>query len=44
MRAAIYEEFRAPLSIQDVPDPVPDEGGVVIKVWATGLCLSDWHG
>ena len=44
MRAAIYEDFKAPLSIQNVPDPNPDELGVVIRVQATGLCRSDWHG
>ncbi len=44
MRAAIYEEFKTPLAIQNVPDPIPDEQGVVIEVKATGLCLSDWHG
>jgi len=27
-----------------VPDPSPADGGVVIEVKATGLCLSDWHG
>ncbi len=25
-------------------DPAPADGGVVIKVEATGLCRSDWHG
>ena len=44
MRAAIYEEFEAPLTIHNVSDPTPDELGVVIKVKATGLCRSDWHG
>ncbi len=44
MKAAIYEEFEKPLTIQNVPDPNPSELGVVIKVKATGLCLSDWHG
>ncbi len=44
MRAAVYEEFKAPLTIQDVPDPTPDELGVVIRVKATGVCRSDWHG
>jgi len=44
VRAAIYEEFKTPLTIQNVSDPTPDEQGVVIKVRATGLCLSDWHG
>jgi alcohol dehydrogenase len=44
MRAAVYEEFKGPLTIQDVPDPTPDEQGVVINVKATGICRSDWHG
>ena len=44
MRAAVYEDFKAPLTIQNVPDPTPDDLGVVIRVQATGLCRSDWHG
>jgi len=44
MRAAIYEQFRQPLSVQNVADPLPPEDGVVIAVKATGLCRSDWHG
>jgi len=44
MRAAIYEKFGQPLSIQNVKDPTPSEGGVVIEVKATGICRSDWHG
>lgn len=44
MKAAVYEKFSQPLSIQNVPDPAPTETGVVIKVEATGICLSDWHG
>lgn len=44
MKAAIYEEFRSPITIQQVPDPVPAKRGVVIRVEATGLCRSDWHG
>ena len=44
MRAAVYEQFGQPLSVQDVPDPIPPESGVVIQVEATGLCRSDWHG
>lgn len=44
MKAAVYEEFRKPLTIQQVPDPVPAKRGVVIRVEATGLCRSDWHG
>jgi alcohol dehydrogenase len=44
MRAAIYEQFREPLSVQNVSDPVPPDDGVVITVKATGICRSDWHG
>lgn len=44
MRAALYHQFRQPLSIQDVSEPVPPDDGVVIAVKATGLCRSDWHG
>ncbi len=44
MKAAIYEEFKAPLAIQNVADPSPNNGGVVLKVEACGVCRSDWHG
>lgn len=44
MRALVYESFQGPLTIQNVPDPTPKNHGVVVKVKATGLCRSDWHG
>lgn len=44
MRAAIYERFQGAIAIKNVADPTPNNYGVVIKVNATGLCLSDWHG
>jgi len=44
MKAALYNEFQGPISIANVIDPNPSEFGVVIKVEASGLCLSDWHG
>jgi alcohol dehydrogenase len=44
VKAAIYRQFGEPLSIEQVPDPEPPAGGVVISVKATGLCRSDWHG
>lgn len=44
MRAAVFTEFKKPLRIQNVDKPSPTDGGVVIKVKATGLCRSDWHG
>jgi alcohol dehydrogenase len=44
MKAAIYEKFQGQVEIQDVPVPDPTDGGVVLKVEATGICRSDWHG
>ncbi len=44
MRAVIYHQFKGPLAIGQLPDPVPPTAGVVIEVRATGLCRSDWHG
>ena len=44
MKAAVYEQFQQPITIQTVPDPTPTPDGVVLEVKATGLCRSDWHG
>lgn len=44
MKAVIFDRFRAAPELRVVPDPVPRPGGVVVKVVATGLCRSDWHG
>ncbi|MBN1217522.1 MAG: zinc-dependent alcohol dehydrogenase family protein [Anaerolineae bacterium] len=44
MKAAVYQAFAQPLIIRDVPDPIAPADGVVIKVEATGICRSDWHG
>jgi len=44
MKAAVYETFKGPITIQNIPDPTPKNDGVVVKVNATGLCRSDWHG
>ncbi len=44
MKAVIYEDFGAKPKIAAVPDPVPDHDGVVIRVKASGICRSDWHG
>ena len=44
MRALVYEAFQGRPGIQAVPDPSPGRDGVVIKVGASGLCRSDWHG
>ena len=44
MKAVIFERFGGPLAVGQVADPVPDDDGVVIKVEASGICRSDWHG
>lgn len=44
MKAVVYEAFSAPPTLQVVADPAPEAHGVVVKVMATGVCRSDWHG
>jgi alcohol dehydrogenase len=44
VRAVVFEEFQRAPEVREVPDPVPARDGVVIRVEATGLCRSDWHG
>jgi alcohol dehydrogenase len=44
MRAVYFDEFQKLPVVKTVPDPTPSPGGVVVKVEATGLCRSDWHG
>ena len=44
MKAALYTQFQQPITLEQVSDPTPKPDGVVIRVTATGLCRSDWHG
>jgi alcohol dehydrogenase len=44
MRAVLYTQFGAPPVVTDVAAPVCPADGAVIRVEATGLCRSDWHG
>jgi alcohol dehydrogenase len=44
MRAVVFEKFGERAEVREVPDPVPAPHGVVVRVQATGLCRSDWHG
>jgi alcohol dehydrogenase len=44
MKAAVFEAFQQPITIQTVADPTPSATGVVLKVKACGVCRSDWHG
>ncbi|WP_338603289.1 alcohol dehydrogenase catalytic domain-containing protein [Sulfolobus tengchongensis] len=41
MKAAVYTGSQ--LEIEDVPEPTPKEGEVLIKVASTGICHSDLH-
>jgi D-arabinose 1-dehydrogenase-like Zn-dependent alcohol dehydrogenase len=44
VRAVVYDGFGRMPEVREVPDPEPTRAGVVIRVEATGLCRSDWHG
>jgi alcohol dehydrogenase len=44
MRAAAYDSFGGPITLRRLPDPVPAEGEAIVRVRATGICRSDWHG
>ena len=44
MRATVYETFQGPLTIQNLPDPSPTPHGAVLRILASGVCRSDWHG
>lgn len=44
MRAMYFEQFNGPIEIRDIEVPYPAPKSVLIKVEATGLCRSDWHG
>ncbi|MCA0419207.1 MAG: alcohol dehydrogenase catalytic domain-containing protein, partial [Proteobacteria bacterium] len=44
MKAVVYEAFGQAPELRILPDPTPEPHSVIIKVEATGLCRSDWHG
>lgn len=44
MRAVLYHAFGETPELANVADPTVPADGVVIRVEATGLCRSDWHG
>jgi len=43
MKAAVVHSFAEPLSIEDVPIPVPADGQVLVRIEASGLCHTDIH-
>jgi len=44
LKAVYYEAFGGEINMANVADPSPVDHGVVLKVTATGVCRSDWHG
>lgn len=44
MRAVVFKSFSETPELTDVPVPECSPSGAVIRVRATGLCRSDWHG
>jgi (R,R)-butanediol dehydrogenase/meso-butanediol dehydrogenase/diacetyl reductase len=43
MRAAVLTQTGKPLEIQEVPDPTPGPGELVVRVRSSGICGSDLH-
>ena len=43
MKAVVFEEFKGKIQINNVACPTTENHGVVLKIKATGMCLSDWH-
>ena len=43
MRAAVFDSGSRRLEVQQVPDPEPGPGEVLVRVQACGICLSDVH-
>ncbi len=44
MRAVVYEAFGRMPTVETVPDPAHAAHGAVVRIEASGLCRSDWHG
>jgi alcohol dehydrogenase len=44
MKAVYFGQFQGPVEIREVPNPKVSPDSVIVKVEATGLCRSDWHG
>jgi D-arabinose 1-dehydrogenase-like Zn-dependent alcohol dehydrogenase len=44
MRAVVVDAAGSRPEVREVPSPSAPAGGVVVRVVATGLCRSDWHG
>ncbi|MCP5396365.1 MAG: alcohol dehydrogenase catalytic domain-containing protein [Sphingomonadaceae bacterium] len=43
MRAVTFQGLHTPLAFENIPDPQPDAGELVVKVGRCGICGSDLH-
>lgn len=43
MKAAVFKKLRAPLEVEQLPDPAPGPNEVVVEVCRCGICGSDLH-
>ena len=43
MKAVTFQALHTPLALEDIPDPTPEAGEVVVKVGRCGICGSDLH-
>ena len=43
MRAAVVRAFGEPLTIEEIPVPIPGPGEILVKVFACGVCHTDLH-
>ncbi len=43
MKAVTFQGLHTPLSLEDIPDPNPGTGELVVKVGRCGICGSDLH-
>lgn len=44
MRAVQFQTYGGALDLVDLAEPAAPDDGAVIRVEATGICRSDWHG
>ena len=43
MRAAFFHGIGQPLSVEQAPEPQPEDGDLVLSIAACGICGSDLH-
>lgn len=43
MKAMVLEQQKSPLILKDVPQPIPNENQVLIKIEVCGICRTDLH-